>query len=70
MKNPNMDSMSSPSLEFSSVVTREKFDASIIITDHSNVDYEKIYNKSKLIIDTRNVFKNKTGSHVKRLGQG
>tara|TARA_B100001113_G_scaffold339974_1_gene323742 strand:- start:210 stop:1517 length:1308 start_codon:yes stop_codon:yes gene_type:complete len=46
------------------------YDACIIVTDHSNVDYELIYNNSQLIIDTRNVFKNKNGNHLKRLGQG
>ena len=48
----------------------KQYDASIIITDHSNIDYEKIYNESELIIDTRNVFDNKKGAHLKRLGQG
>jgi len=46
------------------------YDACIIVTDHSNVDYELIYNNCQLIIDTRNVFKNKSGNHLKRLGQG
>jgi UDP-N-acetyl-D-glucosamine dehydrogenase len=46
------------------------FDATIIITDHSNVEYEKIYNSSKLIIDTRNVFYDKNGEHLVRLGEG
>ncbi|MBI04438.1 MAG: UDP-N-acetyl-D-glucosamine dehydrogenase [Pelagibacteraceae bacterium] len=46
------------------------YDACVIITDHSNVDYELIYNHCHLIIDTRNVFHDKDGSHIKRLGQG
>ena len=46
------------------------YDACIVVTDHSNVDYELIYNNCQLIIDTRNVFKNRTGNHIKRLGQG
>jgi len=46
------------------------YDACVIITDHSNIDYEMIYDNSQLIIDTRNVFYNKNGDHVKRLGQG
>jgi len=45
-------------------------DACVIITDHSNVDYNLIANNSKLIIDTRNVFENFEGDHIKRLGQG
>ena len=35
------------------------FDFSIIITDHSNIDYEKIRRNLKIIFDTRNVFKKK-----------
>jgi len=46
------------------------FDACVIVTDHSNIDYEMIYDNSQLIIDTRNVFDGKDGDHVKRLGQG
>ncbi len=46
------------------------YDACIIVTDHSNIDYELIYNFCELIIDTRNVFESKNGSHIKRLGQG
>ena len=45
------------------------YDACVVITDHSSVDYELIYNNSQLIIDTRNVFNGKNGSHLKRLGQ-
>jgi len=46
------------------------YDACVIVTDHSNIDYEMIYDNSQLIIDTRNVFDGKNGDHVKRLGQG
>ena len=46
------------------------YDACVIVTDHSNIDYEMIYDNSQLIIDTRNVFYSKNGDHVKRLGQG
>ena len=46
------------------------YDACVVVTDHSNIDYDMIYNNSQLIIDTRNVFKDKNGQHVKRLGQG
>tara|TARA_Y100001970_G_scaffold284205_1_gene401074 strand:- start:595 stop:1902 length:1308 start_codon:yes stop_codon:yes gene_type:complete len=46
------------------------YDACIIVTDHSDIDYELIYNNSQLIIDTRNVYEDKNGKHVKRLGQG
>ncbi len=47
----------------------ENYDACVVITDHTSVDYELIYNNSQLIIDTRNVFDGKNGSHLKRLGQ-
>jgi len=46
------------------------YDACVIVTNHSNIDYETIYKNCQLIIDTRNVFKDKNGHHVKRLGQG
>ena len=42
----------------------------MVVTDHSNIDYEMIYKNSQLIIDTRNVYDGKNGDHVKRLGQG
>ncbi len=46
------------------------FDACVIITNHSNIDYELIHSHSNLIIDTRNVYNNIQSSHIKRLGQG
>ena len=46
------------------------YDACIIITDHSDIDYDLICNNSQLIIDTRNVYKDKNDDHIKRLGQG
>ncbi len=46
------------------------YDLAVVTTDHSNIDFEMIYNHSKLIIDTRNVFAGKNSDHVKRLGQG
>jgi len=33
------------------------FDCVIVVTDHSNVDYNFIKNNAKLIFDTRNVYK-------------
>ena len=48
----------------------KNYDACVIITDHSNIDYNLLYNCSQLIIDTRNVFDGKKGKHLKRLGQG
>ena len=47
-----------------------KIDASVILTDHSNVDYDQILKYSDLIIDTRNVFPNIKSKKIKRLGEG
>jgi UDP-N-acetyl-D-glucosamine dehydrogenase len=38
--------------------TVSKFDAALIATDHSNVDYASLVSWSKLVIDTRNATKN------------
>jgi UDP-N-acetyl-D-mannosaminuronate dehydrogenase len=32
----------------------EKADAVVIITDHSNVDYQMVVNHARLVVDTRN----------------
>ena len=40
-------------------------DIAVIITDHDNFDYEKIKNFSKLIVDTRGVFR-KLGRNMVR----
>ena len=48
----------------------KNFDVCAIITDHSNIDYDMILKHSSLIIDTRNVFKNKNNSKIRRLGEG
>ncbi|MCM8772996.1 MAG: nucleotide sugar dehydrogenase [Candidatus Omnitrophica bacterium] len=44
------------SIEFKPEKLKE-YDVAIIVTDHSNVDYETIYENLPLIIDTRNVYK-------------
>ncbi len=46
------------------------YDVCVIVTDHSNIDYELISDNSQLIIDTRNVYNNENNDHIKRLGQG
>ena len=48
----------------------ENFDVCAIITDHSNIDYDMILQHSSLIIDTRNVFKNKNDTKIRMLGKG
>lgn len=50
------------SLPFSSV-SNIAFDAVVILTDHSNVDYEKICASAKLIVDTRNACKSVSKEH-------
>ncbi len=47
----------------------KEYDACVIVTNHKDIDYETIYDFCKLIIDTRNVFPNKNGKHLIRLGQ-
>jgi len=39
--------------------TLSKYDFCLIVTDHSNVNYEIIRKHSKMIFDTRNVYKRK-----------
>ena len=48
----------------------EKFDAVIILTDHSNIDYELVKNHSSIIVDTRNVYPLNNDIHIYRLGVG
>ncbi len=48
----------------------KKFDAVIILTDHSNLDYELIKNNAALIIDTRNVYPLNNDDNIYRLGVG
>ena len=47
------------------------YDACVVLTDHSNIDYNLIYDNSDLIIDTRNIFKDYDSDYkIKRLGDG
>ena len=48
----------------------ENFDVTVILTDHSNVDYEFVRKNSDLIIDTRNVYPLTKDKHIIRLGVG
>jgi UDP-N-acetyl-D-glucosamine dehydrogenase len=43
------------------------FDCVVIVTDHSFLDYRYILKNSKLIFDTRNVYKNITNNKIFRL---
>ncbi|MCF6147054.1 MAG: nucleotide sugar dehydrogenase [Candidatus Kuenenia sp.] len=54
----------------SKTLTKEflsKIDCSIIVTDHSNFDYDLIVSHSKLIVDTRNALKGINKKHIFRL---
>ena len=43
----------------------KKYDCVIIVTDHSNIDYNLIKKNAKLIVDTRNVYKHKSNKILK-----
>jgi len=45
----------------------KNFDAVIILTDHSNIDYELIAKNAKTVIDTRNVIKSRIYDNIYRL---
>jgi len=40
-------------------VEDDEYDAAVIITDHSNIDYQLVLKKAKIVIDTRNALKQK-----------
>ena len=44
-----------------------KFDCVVVATDHTNVDYKHLLNTTKLIFDTRNVYKNTINSKLVKL---
>lgn len=44
-----------------------KVDCAVIVTDHSNFDYNLVVSGSKLIVDTRNALKNIHKKHIVRL---
>ena len=50
--------------------TIKSFDASVIITDHSNIDFKLIKENSNIAIDTRNVFPNDNDENIIKLGRG
>ena len=43
----------------------QKYDSVFIITDHSNINYKLIKRSAKYIIDTRNIYKNKSSKILK-----
>ncbi|MEE8478464.1 MAG: UDP binding domain-containing protein, partial [Candidatus Neomarinimicrobiota bacterium] len=48
--------------------TLHSYNAIVVLTDHSNVDYDLVKSESTLIIDTRNVFSGVKDSKIIRLG--
>jgi UDP-N-acetyl-D-glucosamine dehydrogenase len=42
-------------------------DCTVIVTDHSNVGYEELLDRAKLIVDTRNALKKYTSDKIVRL---
>jgi UDP-N-acetyl-D-glucosamine dehydrogenase len=46
------------------------YDACVVLTDHSGINYKLISENNRIIIDTRNAFKNIQGKHITRLGEG
>ncbi len=48
--------------------TLKSYDAVVVLTDHSNIDYDLVKSESKLIVDTRNVFSGIKDSKIIRLG--
>ncbi len=48
--------------------TLRSYDAIVVLTDHSNIDYDLVKSESKLIVDTRNVFSGVKDSKIIRLG--
>jgi len=47
-----------------SLRTLKDADCLLILTDHSNYDYEDLARQSQLVVDTRNAVKNKSIKHV------
>ena len=58
------------SLKILDSTTLIDFDATVIVTNHTDIDYDLIAKHSKLIIDSRNVFKNHINENIFRLGEG
>ena len=66
----NFERFSYDSLKSLDSSALKEFDATVIVTDHSKVDYKQIVSNSNLIIDTRNVLKKHKGKNIIRLGEG
>ena len=53
-----------------SEINLDSYSAIVILTDHTNINYDKIKNSSTHIIDTRNVYENSKSKNIVRLGFG
>lgn len=53
-----------------SAKTINSYNAVVILTDHSNVDYDLVLSSAQRIVDTRNIYPPDTDSKVIRLGVG
>lgn len=45
----------------------KKYDAVVIVTDHTGIDYKKVLKDSKIIVDSRNVLKNNKSDKIIRI---
>lgn len=45
----------------------KKYDAVVVVTDHSDIDYDKVLKESKVIVDSRNVFKKSKSKKIIRI---
>jgi UDP-N-acetyl-D-glucosamine dehydrogenase len=63
---PYIPSLSINNKEYYSINVNnyKEYDYTIICTDHSKIDYKKIKKESKIIIDTRGVYKNSKISKI------
>ncbi|MEN3043764.1 MAG: nucleotide sugar dehydrogenase [Candidatus Hydrothermales bacterium] len=65
---PEIKELNKKSLKYKSDIFK-LFDLVVILTDHSDFPYEEIYENSKLIFDTRGVYKVKS-KKIYKLGEG
>ena len=67
---PQINWNSSKKSGLKSLENIDNFDVTVILTDHSNVNYEFVRKNSDLIIDTRNVYPYIKDENIIRLGVG
>ena len=70
VKKLNFNKINLNSLKIIDSSNIRSYDVCVIITDHSIIDYNLIKDNCRLIVDTRNVFKDSNEKHIRRLGQG